>query len=80
MARKPADMVQLNLRFSETLRRRIEREAARHGWSMNAEIVARLEQSFSVPELARAITADLDKKIEQAIFEYAAKNPRGLKS
>jgi hypothetical protein len=46
MARKPTDTVQLNLRFPEALRRRLERAANANYASMNAEIVHRLEQSF----------------------------------
>ena len=46
MTRKPADLVQLKLRFDERLRRRIERAAQRNECSMNAEIIKRLEQSF----------------------------------
>jgi hypothetical protein len=46
MARKPTDAVQLKLRFSEALRRRLEREAARNHRSMNTEIIHRLEDSF----------------------------------
>src|SRR5262249_55789364 len=46
VTRKPADLVQLKLRFDERLRRRIERAAERNECSMNAEIIKRLEQSF----------------------------------
>ena len=46
MARKPTDTVQLKLRFSEALRRRLEREAARQDRSLNSEIISRVEQSF----------------------------------
>ena len=46
MARKLQDTVQLKLRFSEALRRRLEREAKRQEQSLNAEIISRLEQSF----------------------------------
>jgi len=46
MARKPSDMVQLKLRFPEALRRRLEREARRHGQSLNREIVSILEERF----------------------------------
>jgi len=46
VTRKPADLVQLKLRFDERLRRRIERAAQRNECSMNAEIIKRLEQSF----------------------------------
>jgi hypothetical protein len=46
MARKPTDTVQLKLRFPEALRRRLEREARRHGQSLNREIVSILEERF----------------------------------
>ena len=46
MARKPSDTVQLKLRFPEALRRRLEREARRHGQSLNREIVSILEERF----------------------------------
>jgi hypothetical protein len=44
--RKPADTVQLKLRFPERLRRRIEAAAAKNQQSMNLEIVERLWRSF----------------------------------
>jgi hypothetical protein len=46
VARKPTDAVQLKLRFTEALRRRLEREAKRQERSLNAEIVSRLDESF----------------------------------
>jgi hypothetical protein len=46
MTRKPTDEVQLKLRFSEALRRRLERVAARNNRSMNTEIIHRLEESL----------------------------------
>ena len=46
MARKPDAIVQLNLRFPEALRRRIEYAAQETGRSMNIEIVQRVTQSF----------------------------------
>jgi Arc-like DNA binding domain len=51
MARKPTDTVQLKLRFSETLRRRLAREAKQRNCSLNTEIVARLEQSLKSESL-----------------------------
>jgi type III secretory pathway component EscV len=62
MARKPNDTVQLNLRFSEDLRRRLEREAARSGRSMNAEIIQRVEQTFHQAERE----AEMSKYVELA--------------
>ena len=46
MARKLSDTVKLNLRFSEDLRRKLEKAADKNGQSMNLEIVERLEESF----------------------------------
>jgi len=44
--RKPTDMAQMNLRLPESLRKKIEVEARKNGWSLNRELVRRLEQSF----------------------------------
>jgi hypothetical protein len=44
--RKETDMAQMNLRLPEKLRRMIEVEAKKNGWSLNRELVRRLEQSF----------------------------------
>jgi hypothetical protein len=55
MARKATDMVQLKLRFSEALRRRLERVAARNGRSMNTEIVHRLETDLAYETLTRRL-------------------------
>ena len=79
MARKLSDTVQLKLRFSEALRRRLEREAKRQEHSLNGEIIARLEQSFRKSEDAdllgstlRALfggaTGDLLRAIATAIW------------
>jgi hypothetical protein len=45
-ARKPTDVVQVNLRLRESLRRKLEHEAERRGCSFNAELTRRLEESF----------------------------------
>src|SRR6516162_6235212 len=79
MARKLTDTVQLKLRFSEALRRRLEREAKRQEQSLNAEIIGRLEQTFRKSEDAdllgstlRALfggaTGDLLRAIATAIW------------
>jgi hypothetical protein len=44
--RKPTDVAQMNLRLKETLRKKIETEAKKNGWSLNQELVRRLERSF----------------------------------
>jgi predicted nucleic acid-binding Zn-ribbon protein len=46
MARKPTDIVQPNLRIRESLRRQLEREAKKHGVSLNQEMTHRLMRSF----------------------------------
>jgi hypothetical protein len=46
MARKPTDTIKLNLRFSEALRRQLEREAKKERRSLNTEIVERLYRSL----------------------------------
>jgi hypothetical protein len=71
MARKPTDTVQLKLRFSEALRRRLEREAKRRGLSLNTYIVSVLDGEFQyqnrVEALARAIADALRDVIVEAI-------------
>jgi hypothetical protein len=52
MARKPSEQVKLNLRFSEALRMRLEKQAARNNRSMNEEIIRRLEESFRHDDFA----------------------------
>jgi hypothetical protein len=51
MARKPSEQVKLNLRFTEALRSRLEKHAARNNRSMNEEIIRRLEDSFTKEDL-----------------------------
>jgi hypothetical protein len=71
MPRNPTDMVQLKLRFSEGLRRRLAREARRRNCSLNTEIIARLEQSLLSEGLpqppaaakARALRSFLDEDV-----------------
>ena len=46
MARKLTDTVKLQVRLSERLRRRLEQAATHNDWSMNTEIVNRLDVSF----------------------------------
>jgi Arc-like DNA binding domain len=46
VARKLTDTVKLQVRLSERLRRRLEQAAKHNDWSMNTEIVSRLDSSF----------------------------------
>jgi len=74
MARKPTDEVQLKLRFSEALRRRHERVAARNNRSMNTEIIHRLEESLARDprdplETARALRETYDRLAQLGLPE-----------
>ena len=72
MARKVTDTVQLNLRFSEALRRRLERAAKNNDCSLNAEIVDRLEKSFDLPDLTNAVAEAVRTVLqEKEIWKYA---------
>jgi hypothetical protein len=69
VARKLSDTVKLNLRFSEELRRKLEKAAERNNQSINSEIVARLDGSFRrdefkvfVERLLEAVAAGQDIK------------------
>ena len=46
VARKPTDVVKLQLRLQEGMRWRLERAAARNSHSMNTEILVRLRESL----------------------------------
>ena len=46
---------QYNLRWPEELRQKVAQSAKEHNRSMNADIVARLEQSFSTPETTQSL-------------------------
>jgi Arc-like DNA binding dprotein len=88
MARKLTDEVQLKLRFPEALRRPLAREARRNKRSMNAEIVARLNQSLLsqgadlTTAVAEALVAGMNPEIvrkiveimqEKEVFDFGAK-------
>ena len=46
---------QYNLRWPDELKEKIAQSAKEHNRSMNADIVARLEQSFSTPETTQSL-------------------------
>src|SRR5262249_20560280 len=75
MARKPTDTVQLKLRFPEALRRKLVRQAARQGQSLNGYIVRILEAAFqqsdSVQQRAQAIAEALGDEIVNAVVKGA---------
>jgi hypothetical protein len=55
VAHKLTDIVQVNLRLRESLRRKLEREAERRGLSFNAELIRRLQESFDREDLQATI-------------------------
>ena len=67
-ARKPTAIVGLKVRLREPLRKKLEIAAKKKGVSLNAELVARLEESFLgeglLDRMEKAL-ATLDKRIEQ---------------
>ena len=72
MARKAQDLRPVMTRLPETLCRRLEREAAREGRSMNAEIIHRLQQSFQASDQDSGLEERV-RKLEQEIFNFASK-------
>jgi hypothetical protein len=56
VARQRDEVIKLNLRLPGHLHRRLEREAARAGRSLNTEIIERLLQSYAYDFLRRSAT------------------------
>jgi len=66
--RKPTETAQMNLRLPERLRAMIEVQAKKNGWSLNRELVRRLEQSF-VNQLTEEIINNAVLKTAVTIVE-----------
>jgi hypothetical protein len=79
MARKSTDIVKLQVRLPERLRRRLEQMAKHHDWSMNTEIVNRLDESFQKEEQDKMITLAIEQAVEQAASVTAARTVAALK-
>jgi hypothetical protein len=60
MARKSTELRPIMTRIPESLRRRLEREAARNARSMNSEIIHRLERSLDRQDVIQDFVAALD--------------------
>src|SRR3954447_14861831 len=69
MARKPTDYVQFKLRIRESLRRRIEKAAAKKKVSANAEAIERIEKTF-VQDEGQPAMIEMLKKMQD--FQYEA--------
>jgi hypothetical protein len=80
MPRKPSAVLDYKLRIRESLRRQLAQAAEKHGVSMNAEMVRRLEESFtresnrSIGENAQLIQTSAESIIAATrVLEAAAK-------
>jgi hypothetical protein len=78
--RKRTDVVKLQLRIRELLRKRLEDAARVKDVSLNAEIVSRLEESFTRASTQddlnkmRAIVRDEFEKLREKFLRDAAKS------
>ena len=75
MARKPDDLHPTMVRFPEAMRRELEKSAALHGRSLNAEIVYLLNQSLYEAKGRRAgqldpALADRLERVENVLRHY----------
>jgi hypothetical protein len=73
VARKLTDTVKLQVRLSERLRRQLEQAAKHHDWSMNAEILDRLDSSLQREELEKHIGGVMDQTIYDAVTKTVRK-------
>jgi hypothetical protein len=82
--RKPTDIVNLKVRFTEAMRARIEQEAKKNQRSLNGEIVYRLGVSFGeeghalahqYEEREKELKAKLHEIVERLTQEARAKRP-----
>ena len=62
--------VKLNLRFTEGLRARLEKQALKNNHSLNAEIVQRLERSFEQADRIAIFRETMEKRIEDLRHLY----------
>jgi ribosome maturation protein Sdo1 len=67
MVRKPTEIVGIMVRVRESLRKRLELAAKKSEQSLNAEIIARLEESFRRSDMETIVTEIVrrERKINQ---------------
>jgi Arc-like DNA binding domain len=80
VARKPTDIVQLKLRFPESLRRQLEREAARNHRSMNTEIIHRLGESIEETIADRTAEREIEEGFARVYARFKARVGRELRA
>jgi hypothetical protein len=79
MARRGGEIVQVKVRMRADMRRGLAKDAERHGQTLNAEILKRLERSFGADiisatiERTAEVTADavVERLIDEGIIEGA---------
>jgi hypothetical protein len=72
--REPDEIVNLKVRFTEAMRRRIEEEAKRNHRSLNGEIVHRLATSFGAEGIALRDQYELaEKEMKSFLSEVVRK-------
>jgi hypothetical protein len=80
--RKPDDIVNMKVRFTEAMRARIEQEAKKSNRSINGEIVHRLGVSFGAegPMLVKQFeerTKELAKELDEIVKRIVAERRKG---
>jgi hypothetical protein len=79
VARKLTDTVKLQVRLSERLRRRLEQAAKHHDWSMNTEIVNRLDSSLQREEQEQIIGGLIEQAVQDAATKTATRLEQELR-
>jgi len=87
---KKTQTVQVKVRMTKDLQRRIQREADRHGQTINAEILGRLEMSFEylekiagwserlgagIAQLQEAMDETMKRKLQERMDEAKKHKP-----
>jgi Arc-like DNA binding dprotein len=69
--RRETEIVQVNLRLREELRRRVRRESDKAGRSFNAELVRLIEQGLEYAEAKRALEEERGRaaKMQEKAFD-----------
>jgi uncharacterized protein YecA (UPF0149 family) len=79
MPRRPTEVVQVNLRLRERLRRRLEQAARKRDVSLNFEMHSRLEQSFEQQDQRGLdnVRADFELLLERSAKAVHEQNKQG---
>jgi hypothetical protein len=80
--RKPDDIVNMKVRFTEEIRARLEQEAKKSNRSINSEIVYRLLQTFGaegamLADQFKERTNELAKELDRIVKRIVAERRKG---